>query len=227
MKLPRAFSAELRRKIGHPHALLIPDEEPQWRPASQSYYQVPSSIDELFADNATLARAMGFGTAESVRGNARARQRRTSFMGRARHWRAGRQSPGRAWLPRMQRAARDEQRRRATPRTVAGVVELMLTYGITVGRFDFYDSYDDRDRDVDVEVFIAPELLTASGFGAAFAGGRPKWAQAAAAFVEAWSTAYSGDENLFPPDNIDDVEVLSFRLGRSPDADYDYRREAA
>lgn len=220
MRLANAFGEEVRRKVGHAHVLLIPEGEPQWR-ARREPYRLPSSIADLYPDNVSLANQMGFGTAESVRGRSREAQRRRSFLGRIRHWRRGDSSPGRQWLPRMQAAARREQRRRATPRTVAQVVDLMLTYGVTVGRMEFEMAYDDRHRDVRAEVFIRPEVLASYGFADAFRGSRAQWGPAAEAFVAAWSHAYSGDPSLFAG-NVDDVEVLSFRLGKSPDATYGY-----
>lgn len=221
-----AFHDEVKRKRGHVHRLLLPDREPTWR-GRQQRYKVPSSISKLYPDNAGLAAALGFGTAKSPRRHRSVS--RSSFMGEARRWRAGKRDPQRStkWAKPLASVGREAQRKLATPNTEGDVLALMLEYGATVNRVAAHFVYDDDDRDIRRAVFVSPEVLGQSfdgmpSFADLAAGSRHTWGAMAEAFLTAWSFAYSGNENLFGNDALDKVTALSFQLGRPVHVDYEH-----
>lgn len=225
-----AFHAEVKRKVGHVHRLLIPEKEPTWR-GRQQRYKVPSSIDTLYPDNAGLAAAMGFGKVGEHKKGSKAYRHREGFMGQARRWRTGAKShnpdTGKKWGPRLRSAGRTAQRKRATPGNDRQVLDLMATYGVTVRRVAGTSDYDERDRDIKRSVFVAPDVLAYAFDGESFAelagATRLRWGALAEAFLSAWSFAYSNNESLFGRDVLDEIEAITFQLGRpAAGADYEY-----
>lgn len=222
MRLYDAFHDEVRRKVGHPASNLIPRGEPRWT-ARREPHRLPSSVSQMFRDNAELARAMGLGGSREHRRGSRAWRRRKNLLDNAARWRRGARAPERGvWGPRLTAAGRAWQRREATPRNDRQVLELMRRFGFTVVRFDFHHDYDDRYRTVAANVYVSPalfeEYLRAHDITL---GGRLRWGTIAQAFAEAWSLAYSGSDATFG-DQIDDVDALTFRIGREDDVAYAY-----
>lgn len=224
MNLARAFHGEVKAKVGHSHALLIPDKEPTWK-GRQEAHKVPSSLAKLFPTNADLAAALGFGTHAKPKRHAGVT--RDSFMGQARRWRGAKRNPdvAKKWAGPLRNAGRREQRKLATPGNERQALDFIARYGVTVTRLVCELDYGDESRDVKAHVYVGPEWFSADLDGPTFvelAGEtRLRWGELADAFFTAYSGAY-GAGDVFAGANIESVEALSFRLGKDPRVDYDY-----
>lgn len=220
MNLTEAFEAECRRKVGHIHSLAMPQRPPTYADFLELFPPTTSGRVEA-------ARAAGYGTAASVRGDSTAQRRRRTFMRNLQRHEAGegrqRRAAPEVLGERESGIVRAQWRRESRPHTVRAVLELMNRYGATVTELDLVFDYDSdgRARKLGFAVGIKPEVLRGAGFLLPYIHEDPiPWEHLAGTFLLAYGRAYGmGD---FGISGSDDVSALRFRVGYSGEAQYDF-----
>jgi hypothetical protein len=213
MSLGQAMEVAVRSRVGVPAWALVPDEAPDYAELRRLYGSGRGS-------NERIAAAAGY---------PKGAEGRKTFLRRLQRYEQYRKGKGGqasrpAMTDELTKAARKEQARRATPKTVSGVIRMMGSRGTTTSLVKVTFSYaSSRQREIDIPVYTARSVYVDVGWpmGGKVPRTEPQWDALGELFLEAFCIAYGIPAEL-AQDGFDDAPVFHFTIGREAGVQYDY-----